>query len=105
MPPSSGPAASPTCDALRDHVFELLDGELPRDVTATLQRHVAHCDACRSRLAHDRRFLAAVRRSARAATTAPPALRARLRDELRRTTADDLATDPLAELPVRLTLA
>jgi len=104
MPPSTGLVASPACDAVRDHVFELLDAELAGDAAASLRRHVAHCDACRARLAHEARFLAAVRRTAPIAV-APPALRARLRDELHRTSADDAATDPLAELPVRLTLA
>ena len=105
MPPSSGLVASPPCDAVRDRVFEMLDGQLPDDVKASLRAHVEHCDACRSRLEHDARFLAALHR-VREDVTAPPALRARLREELRRSAAADAAAvDPLAEVPARLTLA
>jgi anti-sigma factor RsiW len=56
--------------------FELLDGALDAAGRASLATHLDACPACRARVEHDRRFLAALRRR-RPAVAAPPSLRAR----------------------------
>lgn len=66
--------AAPPCTVVARDAFAFLDGALDAPSYAAVASHVARCPTCRGRVARDRRFLGALRRTARA-TPAPARLR------------------------------
>jgi anti-sigma factor (TIGR02949 family) len=85
-----------TCSELEQFLYPYLDGEFEADETMNLERHLASCSACATKVHAEKQFLAALRVSTQGLSTQPPApeaLRARLkggfdethrRDNLRR---------------------
>lgn len=68
---------SAACGEARDHLAELVDGELEPAVAASVREHVAGCAACRAAVAERTALKAAVRR-ATPLVPAPAALRAQI---------------------------
>jgi len=62
------------CDTAKSHVFPYVDGELPPDVRAEMEQHLAACPACRLVVEHEFAFRDAYVARLRP-DPAPPALR------------------------------
>jgi mycothiol system anti-sigma-R factor len=71
------------CDAVIEHIFEFLDGELPGEADAAVREHITHCIGCLGLVRRDQLFLDFLARRARH-VPAPPALRARVAELLAR---------------------
>lgn len=71
-----------TCSELEQFLYPYLDGEFEADEAVNLERHLASCPACATKVHAEKQFLAALRVSTQGLGTVPPApeaLRARLK--------------------------
>ena len=55
-----------TCHAVREHVEEFLDGELPRAVAAMVRAHLRDCPACAALVEHEHALARRLRLAMRA---------------------------------------
>jgi mycothiol system anti-sigma-R factor len=79
------------CAAFRAEIFAACDGELTPTQRTVFEIHLAACAPCRSALASDATFHAAIRRAV-APDTAPPSLRARVMQHLHSTVTETAGT-------------
>jgi mycothiol system anti-sigma-R factor len=80
-PMGSVAVAAWPCEAVVEHAYEYLDGELPADADALIREHLALCPPCAAAMAREHAFLTFLERRLRI-EPAPRALRARVVAEL-----------------------